>query len=184
MDTGAEYYRRYLAGDDEGLAELVRLYRDSLAGYLAAFVGDSHTAEDLTEDTFVRLVTKKPKFRGDAAFKTWLFAIGHRVALDYLRRARRRQTLPMDAAADLPTDDDLHTLWEQRECSAVVRQALRRLPPAYRQALWLVYYEDYNHNQVAAVMGKSVHSVDTLLYRARIALRQQLEQEGVTYEDL
>ena len=59
-----------------------------------------------------------------------------------------------------------------------------RLKPDYRQVLWLVYFEQFSMKEAARVMGKSVHSVETLAWRARQALREILEQEGYSYEEL
>lgn len=182
---GGDAYRQYLAGDDSGLATVIRLHQQGLMLYLNTYVGNPHVAEELTEDTFVKLAVKKPRFRGESAFGTWLFAIGRRVALDHLRRHRRQPPLSVEECGDwLPAADDPARTAEQRERDAVLRRLLYTLPPAYRQALWLVYFEGYSHKEVAAVMGKSVHSVDTLLYRARQALKTKLEQEGFTHENL
>lgn len=185
MDPGGEQYRLFLAGDDGAMAEIIRLYQKSLLLYLNTLVGNIHTAEDLTEDTFVKLVTKKPKFRGDASFKTWLFAIGRRTALDHLRRQRQKPPLSIHDYGDLlASDDDPTYSYEQQERIATLRRVMYTLPPAYRQVLWLVYFEDCSHKKAATVMGKSVHSIDTLIYRARQALKIRLEQEGISSEDL
>jgi len=185
MDKGAEAYKQYLAGDDGGMEQLIRLYRNGLMLYLNTLVDNIHTAEELTEDTFVKLATKKPRFREESAFGSWLFAIGRRVALDHLRRRKRQAALSVEEYGDLlPTDHDPAQTVEQQERNTALRQALYTLSPPYRQALWLVYYEGCSHQQVAQVMGKSVHSVDMLLCRARQALKIKLEQEGLTREDL
>ena len=91
----------------------------------------------------------------------------------------------MEDCGELPsTHRDPAQTVEQQEQNTALRRALCTLSPPYRQALWLVYYEGCSHRQVAQVMGKSVHSIDTLLYRARQALKTKLEQEGLTHEDL
>lgn len=69
MDSGADSYRRFLDGDDEGLAEIVREYKDGLILYLNGYVNNLYIAEELTEDTFFRLITRKPKFSGKSTFK-------------------------------------------------------------------------------------------------------------------
>ena len=69
MDNGACSYRRFLDGDDDGIAEIVREYKDGLILYLYGYVNNYHVAEELTEDTFFRLITKKPKFSGKAPLK-------------------------------------------------------------------------------------------------------------------
>lgn len=70
MDHGASNYRRFLDGDDSGVVEIIRDYKDRVILYLDSFTWNIHTAEDLMEETFVKLITKKPGFSGNAAFKT------------------------------------------------------------------------------------------------------------------
>ena len=64
MDNGASSYRRFLDGDDTGIVEIIRDYKDGLILYLNGITGNIHTAEEIMEDTFVKLVTKKPRFSG------------------------------------------------------------------------------------------------------------------------
>ena len=76
MDNGASSYRRFLDGDDSGMVELVRDYKDGLLLYLNSYINNLSIAEDCVQDTFIKLAIKKPKFRGDCSFKTWLYTIG------------------------------------------------------------------------------------------------------------
>ena len=89
MDNGASSYRRFLEGDDFGIEELVRDYKDGLVLYLNSILNDFSAAEDCVQDTFIRLVTKKPAFRGYSTFKTWLYKIGRNMALYYLRKNKK-----------------------------------------------------------------------------------------------
>ncbi|MBQ7596856.1 MAG: RNA polymerase sigma factor, partial [Clostridia bacterium] len=88
MDNGASSYRRFLAGDDDGLAEIIRDYRDGLIFYLNGFVNNIHSAEDMAEDVFVKIAVKKPHFKGTSSFKTWLYAIGRNEAYGAARRRK------------------------------------------------------------------------------------------------
>ena len=85
MDNGASSYRRFLDGDDKGLAEIVRDYKDGLILYLNGFVSNISIAEELMEETFFKIITKKPRFNPKHSFKTWLYTIGRNVVIDYLR---------------------------------------------------------------------------------------------------
>ena len=183
MDNGAGSYRRFLEGDEAGLVEIIRDYKDGLIFYLNSFVGDLHIAEELAEDTFVKLGVRKPKDRGKSSFKTWLYAIGRHVAIDYLRRVRRN-TVPLDACSDLPDESSPETAYLQEERKRLLHRAMRRLRPEYRQVLWLMYFEQFSHREIAAVLGKRVHAVETLAYRARRALKTELDKEDFVYEDL
>lgn len=91
MDNGESSYRRFLAGDDEGLYEIICTYRTGLILYLNSFVQNIRTAEELAEDTFAELAIKCPKFSGKSSFKTWLFAIGRNITSKYIRKTRKAQ---------------------------------------------------------------------------------------------
>ena len=70
MEHGAKQYRRYLAGDDDGIVELIKEYKDGLILFLNRYVSNIYVAEELAEETFFGLITKRPKFREKYAFKT------------------------------------------------------------------------------------------------------------------
>ena len=72
MDNGESSYRRFLSGDKDGLAEVMIIYRDGLVLYLSSLVCNISLAEEVMEETFVKLYVKKPKFKGKSSFKTWL----------------------------------------------------------------------------------------------------------------
>jgi RNA polymerase sigma-70 factor (ECF subfamily) len=186
MDNGASSYRRFCEnGDRSGLADIIRDYKDGLILYLSSIVGDIHTAEDLAEDTFVLLGTKKPKDKGKSSFRTWLYTIGRNIALDYLRKVSRRQEVTVDELPEVRDDgEDIELSYIKEERRLTVHRAMEKLKPEYRQVLWLVYFEEFSNKEAAKVMGISVHNAETLVYRARKALRSQLEKEGFDYEKI
>lgn len=89
MDNGASSYRRYLDGDDSGLADIIKIYKDGITLYINGYVNNIFVAEDLMEETFFKLATPRPLFKGKSSFKTWLFTIARNVAVDYLRNNAR-----------------------------------------------------------------------------------------------
>lgn len=185
MDMGADQYRRYLHGDDNGLAELIREHMDGLTLYLNGIVRNIYVAEDLTEETFVKLATKKPGFSGRSSFKTWLYAIGRNIALDHIKKETRHGCYATDITPQqLQDEEDLEAAYLREDRNLTVRRVLRRLKPEYRQVLWLIYFEGFSSKEAAAVMKKSTHNIETLAYRARQALRTKLNEEGFVYEEL
>ncbi len=70
MENGTDSYQKFLNGDNDGMVEIIRDYKDGLMMYLYRFTNNINTAEDLTEDTFVKLYTKRPNFSGKSSFKT------------------------------------------------------------------------------------------------------------------
>lgn len=186
MDNGASSYRRFRdEGDESGLVEIIRDYKDGLIFYLNSFVGNIHIAEELAEDTFVLLGTKKPKDKGKGSFRTWLYTIGRNVAIDYLRRSSKKAELSIEDCPEMTDEEEsLELSYIREERKIAVHRALRKLKPEYRQVIWLIYFEGLSNAEAAAVMKKKVHNIDTLVYRARKSLRSQLETEGFVYEEL
>ena len=86
MENGASNYRRFLNGDDGGFADVVREYKDGLILFVRGFVGDVYAAEEIAEDTFFRLLVKKPRYSGKSSFRSWLYAIAKHIAVDRVRR--------------------------------------------------------------------------------------------------
>ena len=184
MDNGASSYRRFLDGDDKGLVEIIRDYKDGLILYLNSFVADISTAEELAEDTFVKLGIRKPRFSGRSSFRTWLYAIGRNVAIDHIRKESKRKTENIDDHYDLSDEETMENTYIREEQKIAVHRAMRSLKPEYRQVLWLTYIEGFSNRETAGIMRRSVHSVETLVYRARQSLKHVLETEGFTSEDL
>ena len=185
MDNGASSYRRFRDGGDEsGLVDIIRQYRDGLIFYLYSIVADLVIAEELAEDVFVVLGTKKPKDNGKGSFKTWLYTIGRNKALNYIKKRKRQCEISVE---DCPEIADTRFLLDrmhiQNERKQQVHRAMQTLNPEYRQILWLVYFEELSLKDAAAILKKSVHSTETLVYRARKSLKQQLEKEGFIYEE-
>ena len=186
MDNGASSYRRFRNdGDEQGLVEIIKEYKDGLIFYLNSFVGNLSVAEELCEDTFVLLGTKKPKDKGLGSFKTWLYTIGRNIAIDYLRKQKGRKEMTLESVFNLSYEEQaFEDVFIKEEHKKALYSAMKKLKAEYRQVLWLIYFEDFSHKEVSAVMKKSVHSVETLAYRARTALKNELEKEGFNYEEL
>ena len=181
MGDDAGRYRRFLDGDDNGLVEIIDAYHESLTLFLNSFVQDPSLAEELMQETFVRLATKKPPFRGRCSFKTWLFTIARNCAIDYLRKNRRLVSL--DEQETLPDDTDIEREYLREEQKRILHKALRQIRPDYAQALYLMYFEDFDTEGISKVMHKTKRQVSNILYRAKQALRTELERVGFQYED-
>lgn len=184
MDNGAGSYRRYLSGDDNGMVEIIRDYKDGLILFLLQFTGDIHTAEEWMEDTFVKLAIKKPPFYGKSNFKTWLYAIARNVARDHLRRRRSITVVSQDSLEGFSDGQDLERAYLRQEQKIQLHRAIARLKPEYRQVLYLTFFEGFSNEQAGQIMKKNRRQTENLIYRAKQTLRAQLEKEGFCYEAL
>lgn len=184
MDNGVSSYRRFLKGDEEGFVEIVRDYKDGLILYLNSLVNNISVAEELTEDTFVKLGIKKPYFKSNSSFKTWLYAIGRNIALDYIKKHSKENTVNFDECSQIIGDELSETSFFDKERKITIHRAMALLKTEYRQVLWLFYFEELSVKEISQIMKKSPHAVETLTYRAKQSLKSELTKEGYTYEDL
>ena len=185
MGNDADRYRRFLDGDDEELVVIIDTYYQGLSLYLNSIVKNICEAEEIMQETFVKLAIKKPRFNGKSTFKTWLYAIGRNVALDFLRKNAKLPTVSAEEATALIADEaDVARNYLRTEQKLQVHEALKRLNKDYRQVLVLIYFEDFQNEQVASIMGKSKKQIENLVYRAKLSLKSELEKEGFVYEDL
>ena len=184
MENGTENYRRYREeGDESGLIEIIREYREGLTLYLNGIVGNMRDAEELCEDTFVLLGTKKPRDKGKGAFRTWLYTIGRNLAIDWLRRRQKRREVPEEEAGGIASPERIEEGYVKKEQGILVQRAMGRLSADHRQVLTLIYYEGHTARETAAAMKRSVRSIESLLYRAKKQLKTELEKEGFEYEN-
>ena len=176
-------------GDPAAFGELIRRYGNSVLGYLIRMSGNREQAEDLFQETFKRVHEKAHTFRGPQ-FKGWLFKIATRVALDGIRRGKRTKTVSLNQQIDCdnPNSEQLGTVTladnscnpsEQAlkaEQAEQVRQAIGSLPTRQRATLVLAYYQQLSYPDVAEVLGCSVGTVKTQMFRALRTLAHKLPE--------
>ncbi len=185
MDNGASSYRRFLDGDDEGFVEIIRDYKDGLILYLNGYANNIFLAEEWMEETFFKLVTKKPKFSEKYTFKTWLYTIARNVAIDYLRHSKKQSATPVeDIENRLVEEESVEKAYLREEQKIALHRALSKLKAEYRQVLYLIYFEGFTNADAAHAMKKSNRQIENLMYRAKQSLKSQLEKEDFAYEEL
>ena len=179
-DNGASSYHRFLKGDREGLVRIVEDYYDDLVRYLTRYLGSEDDAEDMAEEALLVLMNRKPAFRGDATFKTWLFSVAKNVTLKYLYKNNRTiPTAPEDLTNAAIEGDDALERCVREEKSEAVSRAMSRLPEKFRLVLQLKYLENMPVKEIAAATGRTVHGVNSMLKRSRKALKEELQKEGI-----
>jgi len=179
----------YRQGDPAAFGELVRRYGDSVLGYLTRMSGNREQAEDLFQETFKRVHEKAHTFRGPQ-FKGWLFRIATNVALDGIRRRKRIKAVSLNQQLDCnnPNSEQFGAVAmadnscnpsEQAlkaEQTKQVRRAIKLLPERQRATLVLAYYQQLSYPDVAEVLGCSVGTVKTQMFRALKTLAHKLPE--------
>ena len=180
-------------GDRGAYGKLVGAYQDRLFNAILRMVGDHDEARELAQETFTRGLDKIDGFRGEASPYTWLFRIATNLAISRLRKVQRRRTFSLDrphgdsggnggedqasalmgrmASNDsTPADEIL-----RRERCQQVLDALGRLDAEYRAVLVMRDIEGFDYQQMADVLGLPLGTLKSRLFRARLALRDELK---------
>ena len=152
--------------------------------YINRIVCNISVAEELTEDTFVKIAVKKPKYKEKNSFKSWLYTIGRNIAIDYIKKNHRMSNKPIDDYKNLSDQNDIEINYLKDEEKIEVHKALSNLKTEYSQVIYLTYFEGLSNADVAAVMHKSKRQIENLLYNAKKALKSKLENGGFQYEGL
>ena len=179
-DPPADQIQRAAAGDTEAFRELVLRYERLVFGVAYTVLGDSYEAEDAAQEAFLRLHRGLPRYRGEAAFGTWVFRLAITAALDQRRWLSRRALVPLEALPGSPQATP-----EQRAEAEELLTAMAALSAALRAPLVLREVYGYEYAEIAALLGKPVGTVKAAVHRARAALVEELgrrrapEGEGV-----
>lgn len=161
MDDEA-LYRRVRGGDETALAELVARYHSPVYQFLYRYSGDPALADDLAQETFIRLLA----YRGEAPthFRAWIYTVATNLARDQFRSAayRREQTVDLEdyeaQPADPPEGDDMAA-------------ALASLTPAHREVVLLRFYHDLKLDEIADITGAPLGTVKSRLFHALKGLK-------------
>ena len=183
MDNGASSYRRYLDGDDNALGEIIGMYHDGISLYINNIVHNICIAEEIMQITFYKIAIKKPRYTAKYSFKTWLFTIARNNALDHLRRNSRISDIPYDEAFCMSDETDIELQYLKEEQRIEVNSAIKKLKTEYAQVLYLMYFEDFSTQEIANIMSKNKKQIGNLVFRAKKALKNELETEGFEYEE-
>ncbi len=158
--------------DKEEAQRLVETYGDAVYRLAYAYTGNTADAEDVTQETFLRLLREAPEFREEGHRRAWLLRVAVNQARDLHRSPWRRRSAPLTEAELLPTPE---------APGSGILEAVLSLPEKYRVVVHLYYYEGYHAAEIAQLLGKSVSAVNTRLSRARAMLRDSLK-EGDGYD--
>jgi RNA polymerase sigma-70 factor (ECF subfamily) len=168
--------------DRELLADLVERCQPRLVRYLLYLTGRRELAEDLAQETWIRVLQRGSQYNGRQRFDPWLFTIARNLAIDYLRKNRRAaatQSSPDDPDATLllPSSDPSPFQAAARSEDAMrLAGRLEVLPPLYREALLLRFQEDLSLAEMAQVLGAPTTTVTSRIYRGLAALRSAFEE--------
>ena len=175
-------------GHERAYRELVRRYQRPVFSLIYRMVRDRERAEDLAQETFVKVLNALDSYRSEYKFSSWIFKIANNAAIDQLRR-KELDTLSLDGAPDAVTSErregtslqlphagesPLEEL-QARELGGQIEQAIMQLRPEYRSCIVLRHVEGYAYEEIAEMLDLPLGTVKTYIHRARSELRALLE---------
>jgi RNA polymerase sigma-70 factor (ECF subfamily) len=172
-----ELVDRAQRGDREALEELYLVHFDRIYGYLHMSVGNRQDAEDLTTQTFLKMLESIGKFRWRSApFSAWLFRIAHNLAMDHFRASKRWQ--PEEEVPE--PDPGEGSAAEEEALQSIGRRSMldliENLSHEQQQVLTLKFVFNFSNGEVATILGKTEGAIKSLQHRALASLQRQLEQ--------
>jgi RNA polymerase sigma-70 factor (ECF subfamily) len=169
--------------DPELLDHLIELYQHRLMRYLLFLTGKREVAEDLFQETWMRVLLRGTQYNGKARFDTWLFTIARNLVIDL---SRKRTMASLDEMSDGKDDDRPFEIamsgpspleqFQQRENCAEVGEVLLKLETSYREVLVLRFYEELSLEEIATVTRAPLSTVKSRLYRGLAALKPEMER--------
>jgi len=180
IENVRELVARGQQGDRDALEELYLLHFDRIYSYLHVSVGNRHDAEDLTTQTFLKMLEKIGSFKWQSApFSAWLFRIAHNLAMDHFRANRRWQ--PEEEVPEPPGEEEPSA--ELKAMQTIGRESMLklidRLSPEQQQVLTLKFVFNLPNAEVGAILDKTEGAIKSLQHRALVSLQKQIARQEV-----
>jgi RNA polymerase sigma-70 factor (ECF subfamily) len=175
-------------GSEAAYRELLTRYERPVFSLVFRMVRDRETAEDLAQETFIKVLNNLDRYSPEFKFSSWLFKIANNLTIDHLRR-RRVDTISIEGAPDAVTaesakatsiavvsgDESPLEELESRELGTAIERAIGKLRPEYRACIMLRHVEDKSYEEIAEIVKLPLGTVKTYIHRARHELRAALE---------
>ena len=166
-----------LEGGQDAYGRLVKRHQDAVSKWMWRFTRDRVILEELVQDVFIEAWVSLSGFKGESAFKTWLFTIATRVGYKYWTKKAKDVAITTEVADRLMIDDGEKEITPS-EAAEALYGLFSRLPPRDRLVLTLIYFEEMDTKEIARMTGWTRSMVKVQAYRARNKLRKLLERAG------
>lgn len=186
--SGRELMLAFQSGDSKAFEEIVFRYQKQVQNFLRRYLRDRDRMEDLTQEVFIRVYKSRDRYQPTAGFRTWLFTIATRLALNEIRAIRRKRRvfaeIPDEPEADSPSpfrsaadhrEESPRELIEEKELGKIIERLIEELPPNQKAAILLSQLEKLSYKEIAEILEMSVAAVKSLLMRGRELLRGRLK---------
>lgn len=182
-----ELISQFQAGNENAYLEIVERFKDRLFTFIYRFVGDENLAEDLVQDTLIKVYTHRHAYREIARFSTWIYTIAGNLARTELRKRKRRATFSMSSLGtgerefELPSEEYAPSkTMESEQTEKHIRTALAKLPLHFRTVIILRDVQELSYEEISKIMKIPLGTVKSRVNRARLRLQEMLSNIKVT----
>jgi len=181
--TDEELIRRFQAGDETAFEEIVNLYKNRLMNFAYRFVLDREEAEDIVQDTFLKVYQNRYAYKEIAKFSTWIYTITANLAKTILRKRRNRKLFffsrlgPEDKDMDFPSNEpDTQSKIEGKFDEQTIQKAIIKLPEHFRTAIILRDIQELSYEEISNIINAPLGTVKSRINRARLKLQEDLQE--------
>jgi len=178
-----ELIARFQEGDNYAFDLLVKRYKDPLLNFVFRFLGDRTEAEDIVQETFLRLFKNKHYYKEIAKFSTWIYTIAGNLAKTELRRRRRRKIFSISHFMSLEKDydipDESHSPEQDANSQitdAIIQKAIQKLSPKFKEVIVLRDIQGLSYEEIAEIVHIPLGTVKSRVNRARLKLQEDLKE--------
>ncbi|AQS92852.1 RNA polymerase subunit sigma-70 [Polaribacter sp. BM10] len=173
------------SGNQKVFSQVIDDYQQKVFGTCISFIPNKEDAEDVAQEVFLEVFKSIAKFKGDSKLSTWIFKIATNKCLEFIRKknAKKRfafmQTIfgnevPLDKTSYFTEFNHPGVLLENKEKSVTIYKAINTLPEAQRVVFTLAKIDDKSYQEIVEITGKSLSSVESLMFRAKKSLQEKL----------
>tara|TARA_Y100000817_G_C16804420_1_gene521201 strand:- start:152 stop:736 length:585 start_codon:yes stop_codon:yes gene_type:complete len=180
--TDEELIRRFQAGDERAYVELVNRYKDKLLNFVFQFLSDIEQAEDVVQDTMIRLYEKKHYYKEIAKFSTWIYTIARNLANTELRKRKRRKTTYLSQMSkeerqyEIPAvQDDVDQSLHNEFINDRIQSAINNLPEHFKIVIILRDIQELSYDDISNIVEVPLGTIKSRINRARIQLQAELQ---------
>ncbi|AWV97845.1 RNA polymerase sigma factor [Arcticibacterium luteifluviistationis] len=185
----SELVSAYIKGDDAAFDTLVERYKSKIYTTIYLVVKDQYVAEDLMQDTFIKAIKtlRNGKYNEEGKFLPWILRIGHNLAIDYFRRAKRYPKVVFEDGSNVFntlnfSENSIETKQIKKESHEHLRGLIKQLPDQQREVLIMRHYEDMSFQEIADATGVSINTALGRMRYALINLRKMMSKSVYAYD--
>ncbi|WP_341228255.1 RNA polymerase sigma factor [uncultured Arcticibacterium sp.] len=185
----SELVSAYIKGDDAAFDTLVERYKNKIYTTIYLVVKDQYVAEDLMQDTFIKAIKtlRNGKYNEEGKFLPWILRIGHNLAIDYFRRAKRYPKVVFEDGSNVFntlnfSENSIETKQIKKESHEHLRGLIKQLPDQQREVLIMRHYEDMSFQEIADATGVSINTALGRMRYALINLRKMMSKSVYAYD--